>query len=179
MEKVEDYRDPKVLRRMYWDEGKSAEEMADLLYCSTTTVLKQMRDAGIPRRPCIAYFRGKIDYRNKYILQGMVDQGLSTKEIAKKCEISPGIITRWKRRLGIKPNLYMVTESRGERFKVRGKMMTVRQIAEIAGVNASTIRGRISRGWKPEDLTKPSQWGTDFVRGRQATNLKKQAGRFK
>lgn len=180
MEKVEDYRDPEVLRRMYVDEGLGIEDMADELYCSTTTVRKWLAAAGISRRPQVPKLRGNINYRDKQTLQGLVDQGLSTKEIAKMSNITPGVVTRWKRRLGVRTPADVRAAKQGQLFDAGGgRMLTVRQIAKIAGVNASTIAGRISRGWKPEDLTKPSQWGTDFVRGRQAANLKKQTGRFK
>ena len=75
MEKVEDYRDPEVLRRMYWDERLTLEEMADRLYVSPATVRDHMKKHDIPTRPAYAYFRGKIDYWDKAVLEECIRQG--------------------------------------------------------------------------------------------------------
>ena len=172
MEKIEDYKDPEVLRRMYWDEGKSAEEMADELYCSTSTIRKWMQEAGIPRRKCAGRLPGNVNYRDKQVLQGLVDQGLSTEDIARMSNVTPNIITRWKRRHGIR---YGTAASQDRWIDVGGRMMTITQIAEAAGVAKSTIFGRIERGWRGEELLKPRSEG-NWVRGRKAALLKQEGG---
>ena len=51
MEKIEDYHDPEVLRRLKWDEGLSFEEIGRRLYCSGTSVMYHMKKHDIPTRP--------------------------------------------------------------------------------------------------------------------------------
>ena len=147
MEKVEDYRDPEVLRRMYWDERLTLEEMADKLYVNRGTVLYWMKKAGIPSKPAKPYFRGRIDYRDREVLENLIDQGLTLEQIAQRAGVKVGAIGRWKRRLGLTAR----TKDPARLYEVNGRMMTILEMATEAGLNKSTVAGRLKRGWPPED----------------------------
>lgn len=44
------YRDPKVLKKLYWEQDNSLATIADIIDCGTSTVQKWMDHHGIPRR---------------------------------------------------------------------------------------------------------------------------------
>ena len=173
MEKVEDYRDPEVLRRLYWDEGLSVEDIAFRLYVSTTTVRDYMRKNGIPtgrgRKP-----EADLGYRDKEVLKEYIRQGMTNKDIAKKAGVKPGAILKWLKRYGLQN-----TNSKPiARYDVGGRMLTVAEMAAESGLTKSNIQSRLQRGWRPEAaMAVPSLEGTKYVRGPLAVKLRKE-GKF-
>ena len=175
MEKVEDYRDPEVLRRMYWDEGLSVEDIAFQLYVSTTTVRNHMYKNGIPTRHARAYLKANLNYWDKAVLEDCIRQGMSTRAIAKKAGAKPCTILHWLERHGLKnPNSRPIA-----RYDVGGgRMLTIAEMAAESGLTKSNIASRLQRGWKPETIMSvPSLGGTKYVRGPLAVKLRKE-GKF-
>ena len=82
---IEDYRDPEVLRRMYWDEGLTHTQMAMRLVVSQSTISKWMIKYGIPRR-------GDFP-RARTVRIG--NERLTCREIAERTGISPS--AAWQR----------------------------------------------------------------------------------
>ena len=82
---IEDYRDPEVLRRMYWDENLTHIQMAMRLMVSPATVQHWMVRHGIP---C----RGDFP-RPRTVRIG--DESLTCREIAERTGISPS--AAWQR----------------------------------------------------------------------------------
>lgn len=179
MEKVDDYMNPEVLRKLYWDEYLSVDQVAERLYVSRDTVMHWMKKLGIERRPPHPRYKGTINYRNRKVLRELVvDRGLTPEQIARKSGCKPTTIRKWIRKYEIPCRF----EGRGfpKYYDVGGgKMMNVRQIAEAAGVSQPTISGRIARGWRPEDLLTPNLYGTKFTRGRKAAKLKRETGGYR
>lgn len=147
MEKVEDYRDPEVLRRMYWDERLTLEEMADKLYVSPSTVRDWMVKLNIPRTVAGPRFRGRINYRDREVLERLIDQGLTLEQIAMRAGVKVCAIGRWKRRLGLTAR----GKDLAKRYEVNGRMMTILEMATEAGLTKSTVAGRLKRGWTLAD----------------------------
>ena len=87
------YRDPELLRRLYWDEEKTCSEVAEELDCSTVSVERWLRRNGIETRdgsrgggsPKDAPWRDEETLRELY-----VDQELPMREVGEKlgCAIS-------------------------------------------------------------------------------------------
>lgn len=82
----------------------------------------------------------------------------------------PGaMLARKNQRAGyVKGNLYWAEThveigqrfAKIQKFKVGRKMMTLRQMAEESGLEESTIRSRLSRGWSAKDaMMIPAQLG--------------------
>ena len=174
-EKVEDYRDPEVLRRMYWDERLTLEEMADRLYVSPATVRDHMKKHDIPTRPAYAYFRGKIDYWDKAVLEECIRKGMSNHDIAKASGMHHTTILHWMEKYGLKN-----TNSKPiARYDVGGgRMLTIAEMAAESGLKKSNIQSRLQRGWRPDvAMAVPSLAGTHYVRGPQAAKLRRE-GKF-
>lgn len=62
----EPYRDPDVLRRLYWAHELSLSEIGDLCSCSHHTVRKWMRQNDIPRRAPVNEKHGSLSLRDSY-----------------------------------------------------------------------------------------------------------------
>lgn len=146
-EKVEDYQDPEVLRRLYWGEGLTPDQIAERLYVSRGTVQYWMRKTGVPSKPVKPYFHGRIDYRDREVLEKLIDQGLTLEQIARRAGVKVCAIGRWKRRLGLTAR----TKDPARRYEVNGRMMTILEMATEAGLTKSTVAGRLKRGWPPAD----------------------------
>lgn len=174
MDTLEDYKDPEVLRRLYWDENLSIEEMADRLYVSVPTIRMHMHRNNIPFRPQRRYFRGKIDYRDKAVLEECIRHGMSNRDIAKKADTAESTILHWMRKFDLKnPNSRPIA-----RYDVGGRMLTIAEMAAESGLTKSNIASRLQRGWKPETIMSvPSLGGTKYVRGPLAVKLRKE-GKF-
>lgn len=155
-EKVEDYRDPEVLRRMYWDEGLSAAEIAERLYVAPPTVLDGMKRAGIPRRPKKPYRRSKVNYWDKAVVQGFIDKGMDNRQIARKAGVRTETIYKWVKRHGL-TNQNVAQRGAPRSFDVGGRMMTSDEICAIAGICKTTLFDRARRGWKGEELLIPAE----------------------
>lgn len=149
MEKVEDYRDPEVLRRMYWDEGLTPEEIGERLFVSEVTVRNWMVKLNIPRTVAGPRFRARINYRDKATMQELIRQGFSNRQIAKKAGVHVGTIEKWKRRLGL---AVPGNCQPARRYDVGdGRMLTVLEIARECGLSKSTVDRRLKRGWTLAD----------------------------
>lgn len=48
---IEDFHDPEVLRRLYWEEGLSINQIAERLYACPTTIRAHLMANHIERRP--------------------------------------------------------------------------------------------------------------------------------
>lgn len=149
MEKVEDYRDPEVLRRMYWDEGLTPEEIGERLFVSEVTVRNWMVKLNIPRTVAGPRFRARINYRDKATMQELIRQGFSNRQIAKKAGVHVGTIEKWKRRLGL---AVPGNCQPARRYDVGdGRMLTVLEIARECGLSKSAVAERLKRGWTLAD----------------------------
>ena len=149
MEKVEDYRDPEVLRRMYWDEGLTPVEIGQRLFVSEVTVRNWMVKLNIPRTVAGPRFRARINYRDKATMQELIKQGLSNRQIANKAGVHVGTIEKWKGRLGLAVSNNCQP---ARRYDVGdGRMLTILEIARECGLSKSTVDGRLKRGWTLAD----------------------------
>ena len=169
MEKVEDYRDPEVLRRMYWDEGLTPAEIGERLFVSETTVRNWIVKLNIPRHVARPRFRGRINYRDKATMESLIKPGFSNRQIANKAGVHVGTIEKWKGRLG----LAVSNNCRpARRYDVgNGRMLTVLEIARECGLSKSTVAERLRRGWTLADTmsTPPLSSGSKPApKGREA-----------
>ena len=83
---IEDYRDPEVLRRLYWDEGLTFEEMGQRLFCSGACVEYHMKKHGIPRRRAVtrpprARVRGRYMTADQISAESGVDRNIIKERI--------------------------------------------------------------------------------------------------
>ena len=149
MEKVEDYRDPEVLRRMYWDEGLTPTEIGERLFVNEVTVRNWMVKLNIPRHVAGPRFRGRINYRDRATMESLIKQGFSNRQIAYKAGVHVGTIEKWKGRLGLAVSNNCQP---ARRYDVGdGRMLTVLEIARECGLSKSTVAERLKRGWTLAD----------------------------
>lgn len=88
--------DKSMLQRLYVKESKSANEVAEILSCSSSTVLKRCIEYGIPLKG------RKIEGITKEQLQELyVEEGKTTKEIGKIFSCSGNAIRRRCKQLGV------------------------------------------------------------------------------
>ena len=88
--------DKSLLQRLYVKERKSANEIAEMLSCSSSTVLKRCKEYGIPLKG------RKIEGITKEQLQLLyVEEGKTTKEIGKLFNCSGNAIRRRCKQLGV------------------------------------------------------------------------------
>lgn len=149
MEKVEDYRNPEVLRRMYWDEGLTPTEIGERLFVSEATVRNWMVKLNIPRHVAGPRFRGRINYRDRATMESLIKQGFSNRQTANKAGVHVGTIEKWKGRLGLAVSNNCQP---ARRYDVGGgRMLTVLEIARECGLSKSTVAERLKRGWTLAD----------------------------
>ena len=76
---------PDELRRLYWDEGHSVTEMEDILGIPHYSLLWQMDQAGIPRRPRGGHGQSNRPWRDPtWLRTKYVAEGLSQSEMAEQ-----------------------------------------------------------------------------------------------
>lgn len=132
--------DEEEIRRLYWDEGKTLAEVAEMVYCSENTLHHFMVEHDIPRRR-----KGNRNIK-KHKVNGEM---LTVNEISQKYGISPSTI-QGRIRKGQKDLLN--ERERAKRHEVRGRMLTVREIAKKYHCNEQVIYKKLRNGMTGEDL---------------------------
>ena len=173
MEKVEDYRDPEVLRRMYWDECMTQEEMAEALYVSRTTIEAHMNLHGIKRRGVGPRRNNPIKYWDRDVLAGYLSKGWTAKDIGQAAGRNPDTVRVYLRKYGLWTRC-----DRTRKYDVGGRMLTIDQMAKESGLRRGAITGRLQRGWTPAAaMSVPSLKNKKWIRGPLASKLRKE-GKF-
>ena len=140
-----------VLMRLYVKENKSFKEVADILSCSRTTVLKRSKEHDISLRS------HRVEGLTKSLLQKLhVKEGKTTRDIAKIMGCSGDVIRRRCKKFGIPlrnpgTKKLEIDESRLRRLYLKeGKCMY--EIAEIFKCSTGAISKRIKKlGFKKKE----------------------------
>lgn len=101
-----------------------------------------------------------VDYTDEATLQKLyVDERLTVKQMAARFYCAENTVIWWMKRYGIPRRQKGKGSGRkAKRFICAGKeALTVRQIAERAGICESTVRQRLARGLDPEELLRGPQ----------------------
>jgi transposase len=141
------------LCRLYIEERKSTNEIGKILNVSGTTVLKWLKDAGVPIRN---QYEAKLAQHHKEIerpsaeqlRKWYVEEKMNTYEIGKLVGVSYSLINKWLREANIPIRNYY--ESRGYSFEKLSKEQlmkwylderkSTREIAKIVGVDSNSVR---------------------------------------
>ena len=133
-----------VLMRLYVKENKSIAEVAEILSCSRTTLLKRCKEYDIPLRS------QTLEGLTKLLLQKLyIKEGKTTRDIAKIMGCSGDVIRRRCKKFGIAlrnpgTKKLEIDESRLRRLYLKeGKCMY--EIAEIFKCSTGVISKRIRR----------------------------------
>jgi transposase len=95
----EDYRDPKVLYRLYWEEGESARKIGKKFGVGERTILKWMEWHGIRRRTCEE--RRKVRLTRDELYRLYWKEGKSAREIGRGIGVYDTTVTHWLRKYDI------------------------------------------------------------------------------
>ena len=133
-----------VLMKLYVTEKKSLRHVAEILSCSSETVIKRCREHGIPLRS------QRIEGLTKSLLKRCyLTEGKTTREIAKKMGCSANLIRIKCKKFGIPlrnpgTKKIEIDESRLTRlYLIEGKCMY--EIAEILNCSPGVISRRINK----------------------------------
>jgi len=86
----------KELHRLYSEEENSMKEIGEKFGCGETTVLRLMDEAGIDRRsPGRDHYAHKKYRDEDWLRSRFVEEGKSTSEIAKECDVTSNCINVW------------------------------------------------------------------------------------
>lgn len=88
------HRDPDVLETLYVDERLKTDEVAEVLDCAKSTVIRWMDKHGIERRDSNAY--DDAPWRDREVLERLYyDEGLKQREIADKLDCDLWTVEMW------------------------------------------------------------------------------------
>ena len=150
---LEDYRDPAVLRRLYWDEGLTIGQIADRCMVSKSAIHLWMKKAGIKGRSHKE--RGIGANAKHYVVDG---EALTVLEISARTGIPVTTLhSRIARGLDNIPGELTRPPQKAKLHRIGDELLTARQIAERTGLPEVTIHGRVAHGWADEELTLPQQ----------------------
>jgi len=92
------------LKRRYYRDGMSTQEIADLLGVSYSNVYKRMEEHGIERRSVSETQRENAPYyEREWLVKEYVENRKSTLQIGRELGYSPDTIAKWLRKHGIEP----------------------------------------------------------------------------
>ena len=136
--------DKSLLQQYYVEERKSVDEIAGILSCNPTTVLRRLNEYKIPVR------RNRREGLTKQLIQKLyVKEHRSTREIGKLCGCSRTAVQNRCREYGIP-----LRDSRLPRIEINEEMLrtwyvkdgrSIEQIAKIVGCSYRTIFTRVKR----------------------------------
>ena len=137
--------DRAVLRKLYVEERKTVDEIAGILSCNPTTILRRLNEHKIPVR------RNRIEGLTKQLIQKLyVKEHRSTREIGKLCGCSRTAVQNRCREYGIP----LRNPGGNQRFEINEEMLrtwyikdgrSVEQIAKKVGCCDRTIIERLKR----------------------------------
>lgn len=129
--------DKETLYKLYWEEERSASEIARMLGVSPSTVIRWMKKHGLPRRNNSEKMellrrkqRGGLKITRELLEKMYVDECMSAPEIAKKLGVNSSTVQRWLRKYGLIRDAWTTRRIVEER-KRREKGITKKKIEEL------------------------------------------------
>jgi len=129
--------DKETLYKLYWEEERSASEIARMLGVSPSTIIRWMKKHGLPRRNNSEKMellrrkqRGGLKITRELLEKMYVDECMSAPEIAKKLGVNSSTVQRWLRKYGLIRDAWTTRRIVEER-KRREKRITKKKIEEL------------------------------------------------
>lgn len=147
------WRDEDTLRELYIERDMSVFEVGGELGCSGSAVQRNLKKAGIETRSEGGTFADAPYKQREQMLEWYEERGLSTWEIADKCDVSQATIWKWLHKHGIETRkskyetapTYWTQKNGYERIQSAKKGVFVHQLVAIAnGADPYKVMGDLT-----------------------------------